>query len=191
MYINVGTGVGKEEKTLPYTYNKLFHGGDGVGTYDDKGLSGRFSDFTYAKDQAVSYEKDTVEGTFTEVRQIRIADFIKKVVATRRFQSGHKNSDEYPPSVVMKLDVEGRELDVVPDLVMSGALQHLDCLYIDWTRDRWTDASLVRKLSDAMNILSTTAKDRGLLHTTEVHDSDDESYYAYNGPLPQCRTPSR
>ena len=48
------------------------------------GLSGRFSDFTYAKDQAVSYEKDTVEGTFTEVRQIRIADFIKKVVATRR-----------------------------------------------------------------------------------------------------------
>ena len=27
-----------------------------------------------------------------------------------------------------------RELDVVPDLVMSGALQHIDQLHVDWTR---------------------------------------------------------
>ena len=27
-----------------------------------------------------------------------------------------------------------RELDVVPDLVMSGALQHIDHLHVDWTR---------------------------------------------------------
>ena len=27
-----------------------------------------------------------------------------------------------------------RELDVIPDLVMSGALQHIDHLHVDWTR---------------------------------------------------------
>ena len=29
-------------------------------------------------------------------------------------------------AVVMKLDVEGKELEVIPDLVMSGAMQYLD-----------------------------------------------------------------
>ena len=32
-----------------------------------------------------------------------------------------------------------RELDVVPDLVMSGALQHIDQLHVDWTR--WPSCS--------------------------------------------------
>ena len=27
-----------------------------------------------------------------------------------------------------------RELEVIPDLVMSGALQHIDHLHVDWTR---------------------------------------------------------
>ena len=26
------------------------------------------------------------------------------------------------------------ELDVIPDIVMSGALQHIDHLHVDWTR---------------------------------------------------------
>ena len=35
-------------------------------------------------------------------------------------------------------------------------------------RDGWTNVSLVEQLSDAMRILTTIAKDRGLAHTTEV-----------------------
>ena len=75
-----------------------------------------------------------------------------------------KHSDgQLPPAVVMKLDVEGREVkpspykyqrtltaffydlgqkkhfpkkvDIVPDLVMSGALAHIDNLMVDWTAD--------------------------------------------------------
>ena len=76
-----------------------------------------------------------------------------------------KHSDgQLPPSVVMKLDVEGKEVkpspykfqkninsrsfydrgqkkhfpkkvDIVPDLVMSGALAHIDSLMVDWTDD--------------------------------------------------------
>ena len=78
---------------------------------------GRFSDDG-------NYTKDITEGTLSNVRQIRIADFIKTVVATRRwivdfflfcaivdllrFDSSSQVPTQHPPSVVMKLDVEGR-----------------------------------------------------------------------------------
>ena len=77
-----------------------------------------------------------------------------------------------------------RDLDVVPDLVMSGALQHIDHLGVDWTRccvhinniymfftpsrDNYTDVALVNELSSAMETLSRFGKDRRLLRTTEV-----------------------
>jgi hypothetical protein len=44
------------------------------------------------------------------------------------------------PSVVRSIQMQltlpcaCREVGVVPDLVMSGAIAHLDNLYVDWTR---------------------------------------------------------
>ena len=72
----------------------------------------------------------------------------------------------------------------------------------------------MEKLSTAMNILTNLAKDRGLIHITEVDsiksmqswidfvkveleicllqvvELDDESYSDYNGPFPICTKPS-
>ena len=41
-------------------------------------------------------------------------------------------------------------------------------MYVKLARDGWTDESKVEKLSAAMRIITTIAKDRGLMHTTEV-----------------------
>ena len=132
-----------------------------------------------------------------QVRQIRIAEFINKIVATRRFEKG-RNAKKWIFGWILKIEFwisgltwsppaktnshlllwwswtlrEGRkwpfhliclssqqfvkcnwnalvsekfwtkvennfatrELDVLPDLVMSGALQHLDLLHVDYTR---------------------------------------------------------
>ena len=132
-----------------------------------------------------------------QVRQIRIAEFINKIVATRRFEKG-RNAKKWIFGWILKIEFwisgltwtppaktnshlllwwswtlrEGRkwpfhliclssqqfvkfnwnalvtekfwtkgennfatrELDVLPDLVMSGALQHLDHLHVDYTR---------------------------------------------------------
>ena len=38
------------------------------------------------------------------------------------------------PIVQLKKNVANRELDVIPDIVMSGALQHIDHLHVDWTK---------------------------------------------------------
>ena len=32
----------------------------------------------------------------------------------------------------MKLDVEGQEMEIMADLIMSGALAHLDNIHVDW-----------------------------------------------------------
>lgn len=62
------------------------------------------------------------------IKQIRIAEYILEVVATRSLPPGRRGV------TVMKLDVEGPRLvlDITSDLLMSGALAHLDQLHIDW-----------------------------------------------------------
>ena len=47
-------------------------------------------------------------------------------MATRELPPGRRGA------VVMKLDVEGQEMEIMADLVMSGALAHLDNVHVDW-----------------------------------------------------------
>ena len=63
----------------------------------------------------------------SEVRVVRIAEYINTVVATRKLPPGRG-----PGAVVMKLDVEGLEVEIVSDLIMSGAIAHLDNIHVDW-----------------------------------------------------------
>jgi len=89
----------------------------------------------------------------------------------------------------MKLDVEGRELSIVPDLVMSGALQHLANLHVDWTVDSLLsreEQEDVFKLADTMATLTRMAINSNLTHVSEVTGEDDEMYLSFDGALPQC-----
>ena len=63
----------------------------------------------------------------SDVRVVRIADYINQVVATRQLPPGRGRG-----AVLMKLDVEGLEVEIVSDLVMSGAIAHLDNVHVDW-----------------------------------------------------------
>ena len=57
---------------------------------------------------------------------VRIAEFINDVVGTRKLPT------KEPGAVVMKLDVEGLEIEILADLIHSGALRHLDNVHIDF-----------------------------------------------------------
>ena len=63
----------------------------------------------------------------SDVKVVRIAQYINEVVATRKLPEGRKGS------VVMKLDVEGGEVEIVADLIMSGALANIDNILVDWS----------------------------------------------------------
>ena len=58
---------------------------------------------------------------------IRIAEYINQVVATRKLPPERSSG-----AVLMKLDVEGLEVEIVSDLIMSGAISHLDNIHVDW-----------------------------------------------------------
>ena len=73
------------------------------------------------------------------VNLLKLSDFINNVVATRKIYplSSSEKYDENvkPPTVMMKLDIEGSEVDVVSDLLFSGSLKNLDVTMIEWHHD--------------------------------------------------------
>ena len=72
-------------------------------------------------------ELSSMSRNISDIRVVRIAEYINTVVATRKLPPGRG-----PGAVVMKLDVEGLEVEIVSDLIMSGAIAHLDNLHVDW-----------------------------------------------------------
>ena len=58
----------------------------------------------------------TVAGT---AQKMRLSDFIMERVATRTIP---EITSTRKPSVLMKLDIEGSELEVLTDLIVTGAL---------------------------------------------------------------------
>jgi len=112
-----------------------------------------------------------------EVKTIWLAKFINKVVATRRIPNGPRGN------VVMKLDVEGMEMELVPDLVMSGALSHIDNIYIEWHPQEGNKAG---PLAESMKLLVNLAEEKKLHHVTKIVQLDDEEYYTFTGDLPVC-----
>ena len=96
--------------------------------------------------------------TYYTVPVIRISEYINTYVATRKIPPGKKGA------VVMKLDVEvnksheiiksapaqipcsslfndpqGMEVGIMGDLIMSGALAHLDNIHVDWPMYRLSE----------------------------------------------------
>ena len=51
---------------------------------------------------------------------IRLANFINKVVGQRKLPENIDEKILGKPSVVVKLDIEGTEVEVIQDLIMQG-----------------------------------------------------------------------
>jgi len=177
--------VGLEEAYNKCGWKVKIHRETGVGA---RQLQTHFKAIDYAKrgDGIGGQIRDNWrkgDGT-TSVETIRIADFINNVVATRRLPQ--TEGVELPPAVVMKLDVEGKEMEVIPDLVLSGALAHIDTLHVDWhLQAKWQDPE-VHKTKAAIEFFTHLGNRRNLSHVAQVDARDDESYGDFNGDLPQC-----
>ena len=65
-------------------------------------------------------------------------------------------------AVVIKLDVEGKELEIMADLVMSGALEHLDNIHVDWTTDPYSQYENIETMRNAVGFITQIAKEKNL-----------------------------
>ena len=133
-------------------------------------------------------QKANVFKNFLEIALLRLSKFVNEVVATRRIPKP-RTSSPLPPSVVMKMDIEGSEVEVVPDLVLEGSFTHINRVMIEWHEG----------LASSMNRLEATKKARGMVERLEsltkegkneeafkIIAMDDETYFASSFPLPRC-----
>merc|ERR1719186_718654 len=114
-----------------------------------------------------------------DVKVVRLAEFILEVVKKRRLPESAKTT---PPQVIMKLDIEGKELEVLPDLLMSGALVSVDRMFLEWhghhTYVSANDTALIQDLIDAA---CWVAEEKQLVQRCHIQDLDDETYMEFTG----------
>ena len=121
---------------------------------------------------------------------MRLSDYILYKVITRKLPNplsaevlGKK------PSVMMKLDIEGSELEVLMDLLVTGSLQHIDLVSVEYHPLSFNDdvrPGLIRDLEKAMNTITTIGEHLGLNSTINIKNVDDESYGKARFPFPEC-----
>jgi hypothetical protein len=89
----------------------------------------------------------------------------------------------------MKMDIEGSEVEVLPDLIFQGSLQYLDGLMVEYhgrlakTEDRKTTTESLKLVFDNLSQVSKFVKEGHIIKHFEL---DDESFYKSNKPLPTC-----
>ena len=90
----------------------------------------------------------------------------------------------------MKMDVEGSELDIIPDLLFNGGLQFVNTLMIEWHKrseilpERMKAQELLVQIIDTLDKYANVAKSQNYDFKLEI--VDDEEYYNSRFKLPQC-----
>ena len=143
---------------------------------------------------AVESKEDKTEEIptyFEEVELVRLSDFLKNTVATRKLPN-FPSLNLPPPNVVMKMDIEGSEVDVIPDLLYTGGLQYINNLMIEW-HDRLEKLESRRKAQRELRLIiqilsehSKTMKTQNSKHNFNLINLDDETYYTSKFDLPRC-----
>ena len=140
--------------------------------------------------------KNKRKAKYNNVTLIKLNDFLNDVVGKRMLPVEPSNS--IPPRVIMKMDIEGSEVDVLPDFIFGGGLQHVNIIMIEWHQrleklDIRKEAqkslkSILNSLSDYSQIMRKNNK-TGFNYDFKTIDIDDESYYDAKFKIPDCSSP--
>ena len=115
-----------------------------------------------------------------QVKIIRLSKFIKDVVGKRILPV--KPTKLFPPKVVMKIDIEGSEMDVIPDILFTGGLEYINTLMVEWHAHLETQAerspahSHLKSSLDAISKYAKVMINHGGPFDFKVVELDDESY---------------
>ena len=123
------------------------------------------------------------------VNLVHLSKFIQDIISSRKLPQ--LDPEVYgPPQVLMKLDIEGSEVEVIPDLILSESLQSIDVMMIEYHKPPYSVDLKRRKLSRVVQILLKSYVKflamREPPHTLTNLEFDDESYALSNFSLPQC-----
>ena len=130
--------------------------------------------------------------TAISITTIKLSDFLRDTVAKRKLPITADQND--PPKVLMKMDIEGSEIDVIPDIIFNGGLQYLYRIMIEW-HSRIEKKDWRKKTYDSLKkVTDGLSKYSELMHNETGHFDfklmrlDDETYATITYPLPQCQS---
>ena len=135
-------------------------------------------------------QKSNTAPEFKEVTLIRLSEFLSDVVGTRKIPTPINSS--IPPQVVMKMDIEGSEVDVIPDMLFTGGFQYVNTLMVEWherlerLEERKSAQNQLQSIVRTLSEYSDTMKDSGAKFSFKEMDIDDETYYTSDFDFPSC-----
>ena len=134
---------------------------------------------------------DKTSEKFQVVKLIRLSDFLKNIVGTRKLPN-LTNPSLATPNVVMKMDIEGSEVDVIPDVLYTGGLQFVNNLMIEWhdrfekLKSRKKAQQELRSIVQTLSEHTKTIKASNSKFNFNLIDLDDETYHTSKFELPSC-----
>jgi len=128
-------------------------------------------------DTQMVHEDENEEIETEEVEVIRFSTFITEIVAKRKLPTSAKVTS---PRVVIKSDIEGAELKIIPDMVVTGAFAHVDNLHMEWHGEmsyrKGREPRMISKLALAITAIAELTQSQGIQHKFEIEEMDDETY---------------
>jgi len=123
------------------------------------------------------------------IHLLRLSQFLLDVVGKRKLPS-KGSSSRRPPTVVMKMDIEGSEIDVLPDILFNGGLGVINALVIEFHErlekipTRKAAHNQLQEILHKLNDFTESIKDDH--YNFKIINVDDESYGNSNERLPHC-----
>ena len=147
-----------------------------------------------------------------KVRLIRLSSYINDKVATRKIPNldvGTFGEPKYVSiqhirviylgtnsdicfsfyRVLMKMDIEGSEVEVLPDLIHQKSLFNLDGLMVEYHVAIAKESQRKEATGMIKTLVDDYVKFNNLVHKHQIEsiELDDESFYLSHEPLPQCQ----
>ena len=139
---------------------------------------------------AIDNVVDKTKRKFKDVRLVRLSTFLKDVVGKRKLPT--IPLETHPPKVLMKMDIEGSEVDVMPDLIFTGGLQYINAIMVEWHErleklpHRKKAQQQLQTIVKLLSEYSQNMKDRGGKFDFNLVNLDDETYFTTRFDLPKC-----
>ena len=121
------------------------------------------------------------------MKLLKLSKFINEVVAKRKIPNLNPEIHG-EPKVLMKMDIEGSEVEVLPDLLYEKSLLHINGFLAEFHEDLTTDMKRKNATVILKSLINNYAKFMYLTsgHLLRTSGMDDETYFDSNYPLPQC-----
>lgn len=155
--------------------------------------------FSGAKDLSSVYGEEKSKGKYIEeVPTIRLSEWIENNIHRRIVPKNSKKNDNQPPILGMKMDIEGYEYIVLPDLIHSNVICNFDFVFGEF-HPRFAPIERFRESKENFHRVKLDTEGQahqyGKSLVEVIHgsrnckirwiDSDDESYLKDGQPLPK------